>query len=50
LKAKHFDFTAVKPNRKDNEDKITPEGLIAIIESQAQEIANAIAKLKNFNS
>jgi len=47
IKAKNYDLKAVNPNRKDKEDRRTPEELIAIIESQAREIESAITRLKN---
>jgi len=46
IKTKNYDIKAVNPNRKEKEDKRTPEDLIAIIESQAGEILNVMTKLK----
>lgn len=46
IEAKNYDIKAVNPNRKEQEDKRTPEELIAIIEEQAAEIAKAISRLK----
>lgn len=46
IEAKNYDIKAVNPNRKQQEDKRTPEELIAIIEEQAAEISKAIARLK----
>lgn len=45
-KARSYDIKAVNPNRKSDEDTRTPEELIAIIEEQQAEIAEAIRKLK----
>jgi len=46
IEAKNYDIKAVNPNRKEQEDKRTPQELIAIIEEQAAEIAKAISRLK----
>ena len=46
IQAKNYDIKAVNPNRKPVEDTRTPEELIAIIESQQEEIKQAISKLK----
>jgi len=46
IEAKNYDIKAVNPNRKEKEDKRTPEELIVIVEAQAAEIAEAIARLK----
>jgi len=46
IEEKNYDLKAVNPNRKDNEDKRTPEELISIIESQALEIEKALKSLK----
>jgi type I restriction enzyme M protein len=45
--AKNYDLKAVNPNRKDREDKRTPEDLIAIVESEAAEIAKALQTLRD---
>jgi type I restriction enzyme M protein len=47
IKAKNFDLKAVNPNRKGTKDHRTPEELLAIIESQAAEIAKALTTLRN---
>ena len=47
IETKNYDLKAVNPNRKDKEDKRTPEELISIIESQAAEIEKAVKLLKN---
>lgn len=47
IEAKNYDLKAVNPNRKDKEDKRTPEELISIIESQAAEIEKAVKLLKS---
>ena len=47
IEAKNYDIKAVNPNRKEVEDKRTPDELIAIIESQAGKIREALMKLKN---
>lgn len=47
IMAKNYDLKAVNPNRKVQEDTRTPEELIALIESQAKEIADAVAVLLN---
>ena len=47
IEAKNYDLKAVNPNRKDKEDKRTPEELISIIESQAKEIDKAVKLLKS---
>jgi len=47
IEIKNYDLKAVNPNRKDTEDKRTPEELIAIIEAQALEIEKAIKLLKS---
>ena len=47
IEAKNYDIKAVNPNRKEVEDKRTPDELIAIIESQAGEISEALIRLKN---
>jgi len=46
IEARNYDIKAVNPNRKSVEDTRTPEELIAIIEDQQAEIAEAIRKLK----
>jgi type I restriction enzyme M protein len=46
IEARNYDIKAINPNRKNVEDTRTPEELIAIIEKQQAEIAEAIAKLK----
>lgn len=46
IMAKNYDLKAVNPNRRDEGDKRTPEELIAIIESQAKGIAEAVAALR----
>ena len=47
IKAKNYDIKAVNPNRKEVEDKRTPEELLGIIESQAEETKETLIKLKN---
>lgn len=47
IKAKNYDLKAVNPNRKGAEDSRTPKELLAIIESQAEEIREALLGLKN---
>ncbi len=47
IQAKNYDLKAVNPNKKDSGDKRTPEELLAIIESQSTEIAEALRILKN---
>jgi type I restriction enzyme M protein len=46
IEARNYDIKAVNPNRKSVEDARTPEELIAIIEEQQAEIAEAIKMLK----
>lgn len=46
IQAKNYDLKAVNPNRKNTEDTRTPEELIAIIESQAEEIMKTLKILK----
>ena len=45
IQAKNYDLKAVNPNRKGDEDSRTPEDLLAIIESQAEEIEGALSEL-----
>jgi type I restriction enzyme M protein len=47
IEAKNYDIKAVNPNRKEVEDKRTPDELLAIIESRAEEIREALIGLKN---
>ncbi len=47
IQVKNYDLKAVNPNRRDTEDKRTPEELTAIIESQATEITKALEILRN---
>ncbi|MDP2924135.1 MAG: N-6 DNA methylase [Candidatus Omnitrophota bacterium] len=47
IQAKNYDIKAVNPNRKVVQDTRTPQELIAIIESQGEEISKTLAKLKN---
>ncbi len=47
IKAKNYDLKAINPNRKGGEDSRTPEELIGLIESQAEEIREALIALKN---
>ncbi|MEA3431603.1 MAG: N-6 DNA methylase [candidate division WOR-3 bacterium] len=47
IQAKNYDIKVVNPNRKIEQDTRTPKELIALIESQGAEIANALARLKN---
>ena len=47
IKAKDYDLKAVNPNRNDKRDSRSPDELIAIIESQANEITKALEVLKN---
>jgi type I restriction enzyme M protein len=46
IQAKNYDLKAVNPNRKGDEDLRTPEELLAIIESQAEEIGGALSVLR----
>ncbi|MGB2728944.1 MAG: N-6 DNA methylase [Halobacteriota archaeon] len=46
IQAKKYDLKAVNPNRKSDEDLRTPEELLAIIESQAEEIGGALGVLR----
>ncbi|MGB7295574.1 MAG: N-6 DNA methylase [Candidatus Aminicenantales bacterium] len=46
IETRNYDIKAVNPNRKSVEDTRTPEELIAIIEEQQKEIAEAIRRLK----
>jgi len=46
IQAKNYDLKAVNPNRKGDEDSRTPEDLLAIIESQAEEIEGALSVLR----
>lgn len=48
IKERGYDLKAVNPNRKDGEDKWTPEELISIIESQSDEIARILRVLKEY--
>ena len=43
IQAKNYDLKAVNPNRKGDEDLRTPEELLALIESQAEEIGGALS-------
>jgi len=47
IEAKNYDLKAVNPNRKEQEDKRTPEELISIIEAESAEMAKALRTLKN---
>jgi type I restriction enzyme M protein len=47
IEKKSFDIKAVNPNRKDEGDKRTPEELLAIIESQTEEITKVLTILKS---
>ena len=47
IQAKNYDLKAVNPNRKGGGDNRTPEELVAIIETQAEEIKKALIELKN---
>lgn len=47
IQAKNYDLKAINPNKKIEEDTRTPKELISIIESQAEEIEKALARLKN---
>jgi type I restriction enzyme M protein len=47
LKARNYDLKAINPNRKQEEDARTPEELLSIIETQGNEIANALASLRS---
>lgn len=47
IKAKDYDLKAVNPNRKYKGDSRSPDELIAIIESQANEITKAVEILRN---
>ena len=46
IQAKNYDLKAVNPNRKGDEDFRTPEELLTIIESQAEEIGGALSVLR----
>lgn len=46
IQAQNYDIKAVNPNRKERQDKRTPEELIAIIESQQGEITRVLEVLK----
>ncbi len=46
IQAKNYDLKAVNQNRKSDEDLRTPEELLAIIESQAEEIGGALNVLR----
>ncbi|MCM8785193.1 MAG: SAM-dependent methyltransferase, partial [Candidatus Omnitrophica bacterium] len=46
IEAKNYDLKAVNPNRKEKEDKRTPDELISIIESQAEQIKKSIKTLR----
>lgn len=46
IQAKNYDIKAINPNRKIIEDTRTPEELISIIESQAEEIKKVLTDLK----
>lgn len=47
IKAKNFDLKALNPNRKEKEDKRTPQELLELIEAQKREIDNALIALQN---
>jgi len=47
IKEKNFDIKAVSPNRKEKEDKRTPQELLDTIETQKREIENALRALRN---
>ncbi len=47
IEAKNYDIKAVNPNRKEVEDKRTPDELISIIELQTREIQEALIGLRN---
>ncbi|MGH7801236.1 MAG: N-6 DNA methylase [Thermodesulfobacteriota bacterium] len=47
IKAKDYDLKAVNPNRNDKRDSRSPDELIAIIESQANEITKVVEILRN---
>lgn len=47
IKSKNFDIKAVNPNRKEKEDKRTPQELLDTIETQKREIENALTALRN---
>jgi len=46
IKGKNYDLKSVNPNRKQEQDTRTPEELLYLIDSQAKEIANALAALR----
>jgi type I restriction enzyme M protein len=46
IQAKNYDLKAVNPNLKGDEDLRTPEELLAIIESQVEEIGGALSGLR----
>ncbi len=48
IEKRNYDLKAVNPNRKDKEDKRTPQELIAVIKSQAAEIEDAINLLERW--
>jgi len=47
IKAKNYDLKAVNPNRKETEDRRSPEELLSIIETQSVEIENVIKTLRD---
>ena len=47
IEAKNYDIKAVNPNRKEVEDKRTPDELVSIIELQTREIQEALIGLRN---
>ena len=46
IEAKNYDLKAVNPNRKEKEDRRTPQELLSIIESCTEEIKDAMALLR----
>lgn len=46
IEAKNYDFKAVNPNAKTNEDTRTPEELIAVIEAKGKELNQALVALR----
>jgi len=47
IEAKNFDLKAVNPHRKNDEDKCTPEELIAMIKSKGREVEQALEALSS---
>jgi type I restriction enzyme M protein len=47
IKTKNYDLKAVNPNRKDNEDRRSPEELLSIVEAQSAEIEKVMKILRD---